>query len=593
MGFVGAKGFFESRADLRSHPEFQRLLAIAESDAADEERAGARRELIGYAYPIALALGEIDSDGLAPSFYAAELEQDPIDYEGIIRRFDGFKAHFGGGMRLLGPLLEADAAQERRESWRENKVRLEAFMREQSLALGVPLPPEESEPPSSAIDKTRGFAFRYVQKEYRLEDMQGDVSLLVFTKAVPKALLGLLFDSGSYQADPASAPHIALNPVVEVEREPPPTEESILNADIPESEKEKRLVELKNRRLVIEGRERPLRPKEMRRMFAQILAEELGNGIAPRPGRPHRWSPEFLAEYGETDAGYVCYSKLLTALASGVTARFMVTDKELPLLDYILKQKDESITIDRLFRESYRLNDGDVYLSLLTANNVLSEFWRVPQRQNRAVSRKLALITNHYQGRGDKYGAWSHLFGIMLYGYVAGRTKAGLVGFIESMGSHLLDGFGKERQEDLINGQGAMLGSHFADMMRNKEYLEFDADGVDYTDPKIYMNLNEDFRDRIHIVESKDISAELANGSLYLRSRNADYVDCKLEVMMDFGFGIDSRDKFVREHVDIRKSGRKSFNVGWQDTKGVRAFLSGCAQGREAVVSAEDPFVRP
>ncbi|MFC1522843.1 hypothetical protein ACFL6Y_10585 [Elusimicrobiota bacterium] len=426
---------------------------------------------------------------------------------------------------------------------------------------------------NSNINETRAFAVKYIQEKYMLEDLQGDVSLMVYTKGLPKALLKVLLGLSSAVSE-EFAPNGDLNPVVRT-------------AQIPRQNRKKRAINAQNNRLMIEGRENPIRAEEMSLMLTQIIAESMEKGIFPEYGTPHRWSPEFKRKYAENFPIYASCSKLLLALASGVTIRFTITEQEIPLFDWILSQKDRSIAIHDMFRKSYELNNGNAYLTLLTIQNVLSQFWRAPNRENRAISKKLSYIANFYQNRGDNFGAWHHLFGIMFYGYVTGRVESGLVAFTESQGSHVLNKFNSEQQEDWVNSQGALVGANLRKIVLKEKYLEFDPDGIDYIDPKVYLNLSEDFRDRINIVPSNDFKASLHTGSIYLESLNKDYLNCTLEIRPDLGWGVDSRDKIIIENVSISRGETFSFhNVG--PTKEVRAFLTECDHNLQAAMTALD-----
>jgi hypothetical protein len=443
------------------------------------------------------------------------------------------------------------------------------------------------------VNSTLEFAVQFRQTEYKLPDLQSDVSLLVYTKAIPKKLFKVLFGSDN-ASHPGANIYGELNPVIEdsVSSAPQlPTEQEIMSLNIPKQEKERMLVQLRNSKLMIEGRNNPIKIKEMVKMFTQIISEETANGITPKYGRVHAWSPEFLKlceEKGESIP--LTFSKLLTALSSGVTARHMKTGKETDLINFILSRPNKSLFLHEIFIQSYRLNDGDVYQSILTPLNILSDAWRHPQRDKLAMTGKLSKITNVYNGEGDKFGSWYHFLGIMLYGYVKGGLKSTVVGNIESIGSHML-GEGQEYQEDHINSKGGRVGARLAKIIREQSYKNFVPD-KNYCDVNVYLNLNEDFRDRTEIINSKDFETTLSFETLWIKSLDKDYLNCKVEVIYNDHTGeLNSRYKIVRKDVSILKG--KTFSVGITSNNPVskaRAFITNCSNQPDTAVEDSDPF---
>ena len=438
------------------------------------------------------------------------------------------------------------------------------------------------------IDGTLDFARKYRQTAYAVSDLQSDVALTVYTKSIPKLLFKILLGMARDGGDTAGGAYSDINPVVpgdESSEAGMPTKEEILALDLTQEEKERLLVQLRNSKLTINGRVNPFRVTEMVKMFLQIMQEESASGITPKMGIPHTWSPEFIAHCKKHhEVIPLTFTKLLTALASGVTARHFKTGREEALIAYVLSRPDSSVTIDELFRASYRLNDGDFYLAVLTELNILSDFWRHPRRDELAVTRKLSPISNFYQGKGDKYGAWYHFQGILLYGYVRGGLRARLVGGIESTGSHFLSGGANEKQEDYVNSTGGKIGAKTAKALDNREYLSFVADR-NYCDPEVYLNLHEDFRDRIEFVESAEFKASLSDSGIWLKSLYRDYLDCHVEVIYNDGTGKLNSDYIVKkDHVDFRK-GKNSF-IGISSIAELlkaRAFISGCVAGRDNI----------
>ena len=201
--------------------------------------------------------------------------------------------------------------------------------------------------------------------------------------------------------------------------------------------------------------------------------------IVPTLGEEHKWSPEarrYMA-YGYwhrlwrrlsgKQQDYPCplfmRSRLLLCLACGWTARYCVTGQEQALTQRILSYPDRSIQLHQLFEESYVLNKGDIYLTFLTCENVLTGMPHRDGRGDDPLQRKLAYIRNDSHEAGDNYGAWYHFFGIALYGMLRPDYVSLLVGEIESFGSFFMEG--ADRQETLINRQGALFGFDFKLMM--------------------------------------------------------------------------------------------------------------------------------
>ena len=428
------------------------------------------------------------------------------------------------------------------------------------------------------IDGTLDFARAYRQAAYQRHDLQSDVALAVYTKNLPKVLFQVLFGIIEDNGNPQGGTFDGQNPVVQDPQIAMPTEADIQALDLPADEKERLLVQLHNSKLQIDGRVNPFRKKEMLKMYTQIMAEERANGLEPKFGLPHEWSPEFM-QYCR-DKGELIplnFTKLLTALASGVTSRHFRTGTEEQLIGWILTRGDASVTIDQAFRQSYRLSNGDVYLAILTIENILSDNWRHPERDKLAVTRKLANISNFFQGRGDKYGAWYHFHGIMLYGYVRGGFRAALIGGIESAGSHVLSGGVNEQQEDYVNSTGGKIGAKVAKVVNEKQYETFVADR-NYCDQNVYLDLNEDFRDRIEYVESKEFKAELDDARIWLKAVNRDYLDCHVEVIYnDMSGQLNSKYIVKRDHVNFKKGKDVPvlINPLGELTK-ARAFITGC-----------------
>lgn len=138
-------------------------------------------------------------------------------------------------------------------------------------------------------------------------------------------------------------------------------------------------------------------------LFA-IIREESRRGTDVSLGQIHVWDK----------SKPFALSKIIVALATATSARFMYVGQEVALIDWIKAQPDDSVTIEKLFRKSYVLTRGNVYLTILTIENVLSDATFEAERENTLVNRKL---TDLYVHSPNKFGDWYHFFGTMLAGY--------------------------------------------------------------------------------------------------------------------------------------------------------------------------------
>lgn len=125
-------------------------------------------------------------------------------------------------------------------------------------------------------------------------------------------------------------------------------------------------------------------------------------------GKMHYWAPGYFS------SGKIIASKIIMSLATATSARFMYVGQEVPLINWILTRPNNSVTMEQLFGKSYALNKGNVYLTILTIENVLSDATFEAEREKTAVNQKLADL---YAASPNKFGDWYHLFGTMLAGY--------------------------------------------------------------------------------------------------------------------------------------------------------------------------------
>ena len=248
--------------------------------------------------------------------------------------------------------------------------------------------------------------------------------------------------------------------------------------------------------IALEGNKAPIKTKNLTLMMKQVITEEFkAYSLEPQIGTVHTWSPDVRKRLKKKYQVLGRMNKLLVVLSTGSSSRFLVTSTENELMDYILSRPIKSINLEDMFRASYRINKGDIYLTFLTVENVLSAFWITPQRDKRAINTKLKDITN-YNYNTDKFGAWYHLFGMLLYGRAYGSSNARIISFIEAFSDKVMTGFAKDSQENKINIIGGKVGASLKNFIEKKEYLSFELN-TEYLQENFYMDLDEDFSKRL------------------------------------------------------------------------------------------------
>ncbi len=321
----------------------------------------------------------------------------------------------------------------------------------------------------------------YQQQKYDLEgDLQGNYSLQVLgklnSKAVQYVLTGkkhlarkiLKEEREAYELYKDYYPQWDFNPIESSPIDHRLTQERIDRFPISQKSKDWLIKNHLNTRYGFTASSKPFVPKRILRMFLQVMREEYDqNSIEASLGQEHVWSQEFVERYASEFPviRWRISSKLFTALSNGVTSRYMVTEKEKELAEFITAHPEESVTLEQVFRKSYQLNYGDMYLTLLTIENLLSYHWNTSHRDQAAVVKRLAPIT-HYFNRGDKYGHWYHFFGMLLYGYARGTIRGYFVAKIEPITSlgH------KDPQEEKINIFGGAIGPWIKKAVKNRTY---------------------------------------------------------------------------------------------------------------------------
>lgn len=359
------------------------------------------------------------------------------------------------------------------------------------LLLGLSL---SSRAQDLILEENKYLGYIYQQPGYMLDDPKGDVLLLWTAKQIPQFIINNLRGN--------QAEHIKLREEKLAEllikypeyQSKPETKNLIVEDYVPFNPQ--------HDPIELEGHQAPFKVKNVAMMMKQVIAEEYQlNKLQPQLGTVHKWNAEIKKELHKNFVLFSRMSKLLVALSRGGSSNYLVTGTEEDLKDYIISRPQNSITLEEMFRASYRINKGDVYLTLLTIENLLSKFWLTSHRSKRVISTKLKDITN-FNYRTDKFGSWYHLFGIMLYGYAEGGFKSKVVGNIETLGSMIMGHFVDEKQETYINSRGGPIGSRIRRFIKKKKYETFKLDSK-FIEEDFYMDLDEDFTERLEKVKKK------------------------------------------------------------------------------------------
>jgi hypothetical protein len=381
--------------------------------------------------------------------------------------------------------------------------------------------PAECEPygVSSTEDLTRlplWILSNYRQTRLELVDPIGDFSLAAMAKATPEKIDWELFHKNAKRkafddaeaaalpcalalfgipADPEAKPALVTDAPGELFEKPADLAQ-LERLPVAPAVRERLISDYHSGKLDLEGHRNTLPKKKILAMLVEVIGEEARAGLAPRIGELHRWSPEFVARYHKRFFPFSDMTKLLLALARGETDKYMITGAEGALEQWMLAQAYRSIGLADIFRQSYRLNAGDVYLSLMTVENLLAAHWRLPGRELLPTTLRLRFIVNHLGHDGNLFGAWYHFFGILLYGYERDGTMADVIGETERIGSHILNHFRDERQEDHVNLDGGPIGAALRKLLRKG--LPKDA-GLhpELAREDVYLDLGESYTRRL------------------------------------------------------------------------------------------------
>jgi len=249
---------------------------------------------------------------------------------------------------------------------------------------------------------------------------------------------------------------------------------------------------LEKGQLSVEGRKSPIHSDAMTRAFGLVIQQELEETkIQPTAGQTLNWSHEFKECVGKKFLPFTGFSKTLGALAIGQGMILTPTGHEKDLYDWMIQQPDRSIEPAELFRQSYRLNEGDIYRTILTIENLLSRAWQVKTRDQLDQTRKLKPFVRMIGPEADTYGSWYHFFGTMLHAYATRPSSARMVAGIEAAGSFGLDGK-IEFQETHVNRSGAVVGGKLSRMIKDESWRQLDGADEEGLSFYTYVNTTED-----------------------------------------------------------------------------------------------------
>lgn len=241
---------------------------------------------------------------------------------------------------------------------------------------------------------------------------------------------------------------------------------------VPYKEEEKNLIRQRygEGKLYFESRQSPIEPEAMALRMIAVIQDEEKKGLLISEGDRHKWSDEFKnnTKTFSTNKLKTIPSKLLTTLSTGRSSGVLVTGKEKELGLFIGTAGDQTLGPEDLFRKSLQLNEGNVYMAILSIENVLSKDWISPRRAELVQTQKLKPFAKKFGARSDVFGHWYHLYGMVLYGFAEGSAMAAIAGRTEAVGSLLISRFKDEKQETRINMDGGKVGGHLKSYFKHK-----------------------------------------------------------------------------------------------------------------------------
>jgi hypothetical protein len=356
------------------------------------------------------------------------------------------------------PLNDPIASPQSMDEARETSMNaLDCALPALSPAVAAALTPEKPDPSFSKMVREANDFRLYSQAGLCYSDPEGDAHLIRHIDAIPAALAKGLYSALKGKSEPGeSGPQFTI------------------------------------------GKKGSIDVEALHNSFVAMIASH--PEITPCIGKEHTWSPAarkymhfgfmrrlgtFLKGEGEFPAPLLGRSKLFLTLACGFTSRFLRTGKEEELESRLMAYPDKSVRMDDMLRESYLLNGGDLYLTLLTGENLFSRDIYTKDRAQLPLQKKLQYIRNDSSPEGDNFGAWYHFLGTALFALKRSKLAAKSVALVEAAGSLFLEG--PDRQETLMNLRGADFGHTLKKMVQHKSWMNPPAPQAQLT----YMHLDE------------------------------------------------------------------------------------------------------
>jgi hypothetical protein len=203
----------------------------------------------------------------------------------------------------------------------------------------------------------------------------------------------------------------------------------------------------------------------------------------PRFGPAPQWSPA-ARDYLKRRLFHIPLpSKLFVSLLPGIVSQYANTGHEAELEAYLKSRPDSSVLPDELFREAYRLSEGDLTMTLVLAENLLARNAERPDREElNPILKKLAYLRNDSAPLFDNFGFWYHLFGMALYTSQHSYPMSRFVAEVEILGS--ISNPPRDRQEELSDRLGVALGQGLKKIASGRAPYSPGA-------PTDYLSLNE------------------------------------------------------------------------------------------------------
>jgi hypothetical protein len=164
---------------------------------------------------------------------------------------------------------------------------------------------------------------------------------------------------------------------------------------------------------------------------------------------------------------------------------------------------------------------------------------------------------------------------MVLYGYSAGGMKAFDIGAFEHMGSLLMNHFNAQMQKGAVNMNGGFIGAGLHKAIEQKAY-ETRASDPSLLESSRYLNLNEDFRDRIAVWSDPAYSADVSGGAIHLTSLDESYQGCDIEAILDTGHGFAGGLKANFKSVSLKQGQATRLPLMVDGVQGARVFLDHC-----------------